>query len=207
MATKCPKCHEFVEEDYICCAEVKFTWKCTDCSKLSSGFVLPYGRCHLCGGKLERIEEHKFDQPERIEPIRQAVQFELDSYHFYTIASERTREPRVKELLGDLAEMELGHLEALEDKYHVHIEDRRLNIPQEKVDSVLFAGVTFGPDDHHLEEVYKKAIEVERRNRDIFLQMAENAAGPLEETLCRELAAEEEEHIAILETEIKNLLA
>jgi rubrerythrin len=205
MATKCPKCHEFVEEDYICCAEVKFTWKCTDCSKLSTGFVLPYGRCHLCGGKLERVEEHKFDDPERMEPILQAVQFELDSYHFYSIASERTKEPRVKDLLEDLAEMELAHLEALEDKYHVLVEDRRLQVPQEKIDSILFSGITFSDDDGHLEGIYNKAIEVEKRNRDIFLKMAEGATGTAEADLCRELAAEEEEHIAILETELQTL--
>lgn len=205
MATKCPKCHEFVEEDYICCAEVKFTWKCSECSKLSTGFVLPYGRCHLCGGKLNRVEEHEFSEPERMEPIRQAVQFELDSYHFYTIASSRTKARQAKEVLSELAEMELGHLAALEDKYHVKVEDRRLNIPKEKIDSVLFTGIAFGDDDRHLEGVYKKAIEVEERNRDVFLKMAEQASGPGEAELCRELAAEEEEHIAILETEMQNL--
>lgn len=205
MATKCPKCHEFVEEDYICCAEVKFTWKCSECSKLSTGFVLPYGRCHLCSGKLNRVEEHAFSEPERMEPILQAVQFELDSFHFYTIASDRTKATQAKEVLSDLAEMELGHLEALEDKYHVHVEDRRLHIPKEKIDSILFKGIEFGDDDRHLEGIYTKAIEVEERNRDVFLKMAEQATGPGEAELCRELAAEEEEHIAILQTEMQSL--
>ena len=49
MASSCPKCHQIIEDDSVCCAEVKYTWKCRACGKLSNGFVVPYGRCFLCG--------------------------------------------------------------------------------------------------------------------------------------------------------------
>jgi glutamate synthase (NADPH/NADH) small chain len=45
MASACPKCHQVIENDSVCRADVKYTWKCKECGKLSTGFVIPYGRC------------------------------------------------------------------------------------------------------------------------------------------------------------------
>ena len=50
MPSTCPKCRQVVAEDIVCCAELRYTWKCTSCAKLSTGFALPFGRCFLCGG-------------------------------------------------------------------------------------------------------------------------------------------------------------
>src|ERR1017187_1794616 len=61
MPSTCPKCHAVIEEDEICCAQVRYTWRCKSCFKLTSGLAMPYGKCFLCGGDLEvipRSEEH-----------------------------------------------------------------------------------------------------------------------------------------------------
>ena len=64
----------------------------------------------------------------------------------------------------------------------------------------LFEGMSFQEKDHPL-QIYDKAIEMERRTRDYFnARAAEMPEGPQRE-IYRELAAEEEEHVALLETE------
>jgi glutamate synthase (NADPH/NADH) small chain len=53
-------------------------------------------------------------------------------------------------------------------------------------------------------QVYDKAIEMEKRTCDHFKARAQKLqAGPERETY-RELAAEEEDHVALLETERKS---
>ena len=56
MPSTCPKCHHVLEQDEICCAQVRYTWKCRACHKLTTGFALPYGKCFMCGGDLEVVE-------------------------------------------------------------------------------------------------------------------------------------------------------
>ena len=93
MPSTCPKCRQVVPEDIVCCAEVEYTWKCNKCSKVSTGFAIPYGKCFLCGGHLELIRGHEFEDPMKVRPIRDAVQFELNSYHFYRLALDKAEDP------------------------------------------------------------------------------------------------------------------
>ena len=53
MPSTCPKCRAVLEEDEICCAQVRYTWRCKSCFKLTSGLAMQYGKCFLCGGELE----------------------------------------------------------------------------------------------------------------------------------------------------------
>ncbi len=89
MPSFCPKCHAVLEEDEICCAQVRYTWKCKSCHKLTSGLALPYGKCFLCGGDLEVVEGRELGDPMRFQAVRDAVQFELNSFHFYKLAREK----------------------------------------------------------------------------------------------------------------------
>src|ERR1039458_10513336 len=82
MPSTCPKCHAVLEEDEICCAQVRYTWRCKSCFKLTSGFAVPYGKCFMCGGELELIPGRDLGDSMRFRAIRDAVQFELDSFHF-----------------------------------------------------------------------------------------------------------------------------
>lgn len=199
MPSTCPKCHQVLEEDYVCCADVTYTWKCTQCRKLSKGFVIPFGRCEICGGSLEVVEEYAFPDPARLKPIRQALQAEINAYTFYSMAAEEATDPDVRALFASLSEMEREHLENLADKYHAHIEmDARL-APHPKIRQIILDEIEEVPTADRPLALYARAIEMERRARAFFLQQVDGLEEGLEREIYRELAAEEDEHIALLE--------
>jgi rubrerythrin len=203
MASKCPKCHQFIDDDDICCADVKYTWKCQSCGKLTVGFVVPYGRCFLCGGENQLVEGYQGDEPVMTPIIKEAVQYELDMYHFYRLALERTSDEGLRGILEELYQKEKDHLEELEEKYHVHL-DPGLHTPTGEQNEVManwvFEGMSFEEKEHPL-QIYDKAIAMERRTRDYFNARAEELPPGPQREIYRELAAEEEEHVALLETE------
>jgi glutamate synthase (NADPH) small chain len=204
MGSTCPKCHQVLEDDSVCCAEVRYTWKCRSCGKLSTGFAVPYGRCFLCGGENEVVEGYSGANPDEVAIVREAVQYELDMYQFYRLGMQRTSDPVLHDVLEEMYHKEEDHLEELEGKYHVHLDPKLLQLPdkvEQLVSGWIFEGIDFDGGEGHVLEVYDKAIAMERRTRDHFKARSEAMPpGPQKETY-RELAAEEEEHVSILETE------
>ena len=204
MASTCPKCHQVVEEDSVCCAEVRYTWKCRNCGKLSTGFVVPYGRCFLCGGENEVVEGYRGARPEQVAIVREAVQYEIDMYQFYRIAKGRTSNDELRAVLEELYHKEEDHLGELESKYHLHLDPPLRKLPEDaeaQLTQWIFSGIDFADSGHHVLEVYDKAIEMEQRTRDHFQAQADSFAPGSQKEIYRELAAEEEEHVSILETE------
>ena len=118
----CPKCRQVIEEDEICCAQVRYTWRCKSCFKLTTGLAIPYGKCFLCGGELEVIHDRDLGDSMRFRAIRDAVQFELNSFHFYKLARDKASSPEQRAVLERLYEAELDHLHELEEKYHAHLD-------------------------------------------------------------------------------------
>jgi rubrerythrin len=193
-----------LDDDDVCCAEVKYTWKCRSCGKLTVGFVVPYGRCFLCGGENEVVRGYQGDETEMTAVVKEAVQYELDMYHFYRLARERTSDEGMRGILEELYQKERDHLEELEQKYHVHLNPELRQPADTESDTMaewLFGGMSFQDKDHPL-QVYSKAIEMERRTRDYFKARAEEMPPGRQREIYRELAAEEEEHVALLETEM-----
>jgi rubrerythrin len=207
MPSSCPKCRRVVEEDEICCAQIRYTFRCASCFKLTSGFVIPYGKCFMCGGKLELIQNRDLGDSMRFQVIRDAVQFELNSFHFYKLARDKAGTPEQRAVLERLYEAELDHLHELEEKYHAHL-DRDvvatvLSASEEALLSTwLFRGLSTAGG---VADLYQVALEMERRTRDHFRKMARSLPDGLEKELCEELAAEEEEHVALLEGELEQL--
>ncbi len=204
MPSTCPKCRATLAEDTVCCADLTYTWKCLACHKVTSGFAIPYGRCYMCGGSVEVIEPPAFDDPMTIRPIRDAVQFELDSYHFYRLAMARARDGTQRAVLEQLHLHEVDHLHTLQERYHTHLDRAVLDLSPD-ADALLAKDLFEGIDLDHPGDgplgIYDRAILMERRTRDHFRALAaELPAGP-EQAVCLELAAEEEEHVAMLETE------
>jgi rubrerythrin len=207
MPSSCPKCHAILEEDEICCAQVRYTWRCKSCFKLSTGFAVPYGRCFLCGGELEVLPGRDLGDSMRFQAIRDAVQFELNSFHFYKLARDRAASPEQRAVLERLYEAELDHLHELEEKYHAHLDREVVELSADEqtlLSNWLFQGIRVDAKSG-VADLYQAAIKMERRTCDHFKTLAERLAKGLEKELCAELAAEEEEHVALLEGELEQL--
>ena len=204
MPSTCPKCRSVVEDDEICCAQVRYTWRCKSCFKLTSGFAVPYGKCFLCGGDLELIQNRDLGDSMRFQAIRDAVQFELNSFHFYKLARDRARKPEQRAVLERLYEAELDHLHELEARYHAHLDREVVELSADEnhlLSNWLFKGIRVG-EESGVRDLYQIALEMERRTRDHFRRLAATLPAGLEKELCAELAAEEEEHVALLQGEI-----
>jgi glutamate synthase (NADPH/NADH) small chain len=200
MASTCPKCHRVLEEDYVCCADVTYTWQCRQCRKRSQGFVVPFGRCEGCGGALEVVADYAFAEPARLRPIQQALQAELNAWTFYTGAAAAAPDPDVQLLFRSLAAMEQDHLQNLAAKYHVSLAVSPDLAAQPAIRALILAGLDAVPAPDRLLHLYGRAIAMERRARAFFLTQVAALAAGLERELYRELAAEEDEHIALLES-------
>ena len=204
MASMCPKCHQLIDEESICCADVKYAWKCKSCGKLSTGFVIPYGRCFLCGGENEITKGYSGMQPELVAIASEAVRYEVDMYYFYRLSMNRTSDPTLRAVLKELYHKEEDHLELLEEKYHLHLDPDIRNLPEKReqiVSSWIFQGIDFANAEGHILQVYSKAIAMERRTCDRFRALAASLPAGSQRELYRELAAEEEDHVTMLETE------
>jgi rubrerythrin len=196
-----------LEEDEICCAQVRYTWRCKSCFKLTTGFAIPYGKCFMCGGELEVIPGRDLGDSMRFRAIRDAVQFELDSFHFYKLAREKAHTPEQRAVLERLYEAELDHLHELEEKYHAHLDRSVVELSADEqtlLSNWLFRGIHV-TEDSGIVELYQAALEMERRTRDQFKKLARELPAGLEAELCEELAAEEEEHVAMLEMELEQI--
>jgi len=205
MPSSCPKCRRVLEEDEICCAQVRYTWRCRKCFKLTTGFAVPYGKCFLCGGELEVIENREMGDTMRFQAIRDAVQFELNSFHFYKLARNQAKTPEQAAVLERLYEAELDHLHELEEKYHAHLDREVVELSQDEqslLSNWLFRDIQVSGG---VRELYQAALEMERRTRDHFRKLADELPAGLEKDLCGELAAEEEEHVALLEGELEQI--
>ena len=196
----CPKCHTAVEgpEAYICCAGTELEWRCTHCAKVSEGFAFPYGMCPYCGGALEALHRDGVSGEASVQAIRTAFEIEIGGLEFYTKASAQSNDPALKELFGRLAGMERGHMSTLTKRYHLP-----LPAPHDgfRVDlAAVKAGIEGGVEDPVT--LFKAAIAFEQRAASFFDNRSKEVpAGSAEQQLYRELAAEEVEHVAMLETE------
>lgn len=204
MPSTCPECRKVVAEDVVCCAGLEYRWNCTSCHKVSTGFAIPYGKCFLCGGNLEVVDGHEFEDPMKVRPIRDAVQFELNSYHFYRLARTRTENPLMRSIFEQLYLHEVDHLHLLQERYHTHLDDDVLNLrpeAEELLADALFEGMDPSSGKDQPLVLYDMAIAMERRTLDHFRNLARTLPAGPEKDVCMELAAEEEEHVALLETE------
>jgi rubrerythrin len=207
MPSSCPKCRRVIEEDEICCAQVRYTWRCKSCCKLTTGFAVPYGKCFMCGGELEVLENREMGDTMRFQAIRDAVQFELNSFHFYKLARAQAKTADQRAVLERLYEAELDHLHELEEKYHAHLDREVVELSQNEnllLSSWLFRDIQVSGD-AGVRELYQAALEMERRTRDHFHKLAADLPAGLEKDLCGELAAEEDEHVVLLEGELEQI--
>jgi glutamate synthase (NADPH/NADH) small chain len=156
---------------------------------------------------LEIIQNRDLGDTMRFRAIRDAVQFELNSFHFYKLARDRAHTREQRAVLERLYEAELDHLHELEEKYHAHLDREVVELSSDEqnlLSNWLFRGIRL-TEDSGIADLYQAALEMERRTRDHFRSLARELPAGLERDLCEELAAEEEEHVAMLETELEQI--
>jgi rubrerythrin len=198
----CPKCHRPLEgdEEYICCGTSTLEWRCGDCGKVSEGFAFPYGMCPACGGKLAVREAKDAEGAQALEAIRVAFEIELGGMAFYNRAAKETTDPTLKELFAKFAGMEKEHMATLSRRYHAQIPDPSPDFQVER--AAIYAGIASRPEDPA--NLFRIAIAFEQRAVKFFTERMERTpAGSVERELYKELAAEEREHVALLETELE----
>ncbi len=197
----CPKCHQPLEdgaESYICCADAMLQWRCLQCAKVSEGFALPYGLCPHCGGKLEPITPHEIKDNAALHAVRKAFEIELGGQAFYRRAAADSVDPILQDLFRRFANMEQEHMQTLQRRYHTQVTE---NNPDFRLEAAaIFAGVPVRPADPA--NLFRIAISMEQRAARFFEQCAQAASSTApQRQLYRELAAEENEHAAMLATE------
>jgi rubrerythrin len=208
MGTTCRSCGQVLVAGITCCAELAETWKCRRCQRLSRGFVAPFARCSLCGGVLDSVEPHRLEDPLAVHPIREAVQLELDSYHFYRLAWRRVGDPVLRSFLEEFAQLEMDHLHELVAKYHIHLDPKVLAVSpaaDRAFARSLFAGIDLEDPASGPAGLFDRAIEMEHRTLHHFRSLAEIVPEGPEKDVCLELAAEELEHIRLLTAEREHI--
>jgi homotetrameric NADPH-dependent glutamate synthase len=198
----CPKCRQPLEgdEEYVCCATAKLQWHCQDCGKVSEGFAFPYGMCPACGGKLAVRDPLQVEEAAALEAIRIAFEIELGGQAFYRRAAAESKDPILKELFQKFVGMEEEHMSTLSARYHAAVPKPADDF---KIDrAAVYAGIPNRPEDPG--NLFRIAIAFEQRAVQFFTERSGKVpAGSVEQQLYKELAAEEQEHVALLTTEFE----
>jgi hypothetical protein len=204
MAPFCPKCHRALAGGQICCADIRYMWRCRKCFKLSVGFAIPYARCPLCDGELQVFADGESRDAARAGAIREAMQAVLDRYLFYKLARDQSRHWDQRAVMERLCEAEMALLHKLEQDYHPHLEPQVLEPPlaeQDRLGQRLFRGICLS-DHSAVCDLYHAATQMERRSRDHLGALASELPDCAERETLAALAAEADQHLALLDSEM-----
>jgi len=133
--------------------------------------------------------------------LEKAIEMEMKSFQTYKEAYLKIREPRVKDLVKDLALEELEHKYILEKAYFeetvaLHEEDAKEG-PSMKLSLLLKEKAL--EDDADDQDVMIHAIHDEKRAVDFYKNMAEQCGGAPMEEMFKRLFHDEEAHLVRLE--------
>ncbi|MBK7581665.1 MAG: NADPH-dependent glutamate synthase [Myxococcales bacterium] len=200
---KCPRCHGRIEagEPYVCCAGASIRWQCGSCHKQYEGFAFPFGRCSACGGQLTREYDSALPDDAARAAVQQAMEVELGGWAFYERGAQSTSDPELSEMFGRLALMEREHLELLASRYHIAAPGLGSTEVGAQI-TALFADANAAPKTAI--ELLEVALGLEQRAKLFFSERtARLARGSTVWRMYRELEAEEHEHVALIETELR----
>ena len=133
--------------------------------------------------------------------LEKAIEMEMKSFQTYKEAYLKIREPRVRDLVKDLALEELEHKYILEKAYFeetvaLHEEDAKEG-PSMKLSLLLKEKAL--EDDADDQDVMIHAIHDEKRAVDFYKKMAEQCGGAPMEEMFKRLFQDEEAHLVRLE--------
>lgn len=133
--------------------------------------------------------------------IEKAIEMEAKSYEEYRGAYFRAKDPLAKDLLKDLALDELKHKYILEKAFFeesVLLHNSGVKEGPSMKFSLLFEDRPLGKDSTE-QDVFLHAIHEEKRAVDFYSKMGEHCGGAPMEAMFRQLAHDEEGHLARLE--------
>ncbi|MCK5196263.1 MAG: ferritin family protein [Desulfobulbaceae bacterium] len=139
--------------------------------------------------------------------LEKAIEMEMKSFQTYKETYLKIREPRVKDLVKDLALEELAHKYILEKAYFeetVALHQEGMNEGPSMKLSLLLKEKPL-EDDADDQDVMIHAIHDEKRAVDFYKKMAEQCAGAPMEEMFEKLTEEEENHLARLEKMYENV--
>lgn len=131
-----------------------------------------------------------------------AMQMEKDGEKFYRDLAEKVDNKGLKCILGYLADAEVKHYDILCDMKH----NERTQLPETMIlsdvknvfEKMKEENDTSGVSISQI-EVYKNALELEKKNHGFFLKKADEVEDQAQKEILLKLADEEERHCTILE--------
>jgi rubrerythrin len=136
-----------------------------------------------------------------------AIQFETDANEFYLTASDIAKDPSAKTLLKELATIELKHKEKLEEfnlddvahEHHTIPETHDLHVSDYLMDKEITPTSTS-------QDIMVHAMKREQKAYEFYARMLKVVTSGEVRILFEELAAEELEHKAKIETEYDDVV-
>ena len=144
-----------------------------------------------------------------VSPLDYAIQLERDGQRFYTEAAASTRSPLGKRMFEGLAADERRHEQLLHAVAQEMEVEPPADTPHQRI-VTLFAEL--GPEmkqqlgaEPKDTEVVRQAIELEKRSVEHYAGQAAAAGAERDKTLYERLAAEERQHVQILDNTLTYL--
>ena len=136
-----------------------------------------------------------------------AIQFETDANEFYLTASDIAKDPSAKTLLKELATIELKHKEKVEEfnlddvahEHHTIPETHDLHVSDYLMDKEITPTSTS-------QDIMVHAMKREQKAYEFYARMLKVVTSGEVKILFEELAAEELEHKAKIETEYDDVV-
>jgi hypothetical protein len=207
MKSICPKCKKSLGPHAICCADVRYTWRCRKCFKLAAGFALPYGKCQACRGELQMIPCGDPADSLHLHAIRQALQLELDSFHFFKLARDQARDWDSERCSKSFTKPRRDSISARSEVSHP-FKPAGGGTPSGRAES---DGAPTIPG-HLPQRAFGRRGNRQRgtrdgapRTRDQLRKLEATLPSGGGQQLCKELASEEEAHVAIFESELAQI--
>ena len=144
----------------------------------------------------------------------EAMQFENDGYHHYTTAAQRTEDPKARQMFGQLAEDELGHLNILEKeldnlmagqkwvKAKFQPSDIEEILPHLSSSKDLVQSGQGSPDDL---SALNLALEMERKAVNFYKREGQKTEDKNARAMYTRLAEMEEAHYNLIQAELDHI--
>jgi rubrerythrin len=147
-----------------------------------------------------------------LDAIKAAMEAEMDAYNFYSMAAQKTQNPKGKDMFSQLADFERNHFLHLKDLYDslkgegkwIAYSGTTFSETGEKISEDLSIGKEIASQADDLDAL-SMAIKEERKTQKYYLEMTSKTVDPLGRNMFKKLATEEELHERILNDQFYSL--